>query len=375
MDQNLKNVGLLLSSAVVNAGVARAAAAGFAVLSAGRQPTIQVVAAAGTLPGGLAVTTRTLFDLASLSKPVVACVAARLAERGLLLLSAPLGSLLPEAVGTPSEQVPLELLLAHRAGLEANRALFAPLFLGRAFERKRALRDAASCLRPDCRGRPPLAGFAPVYSDMSYILAGAALEAAARKPLDQLVRDEVAGPLGLELGSVRVLRAARPSFSAEVAPTETLLARGGSVRGVVHDENAWAISGHGASGHAGLFGTVEGVLRFAAALLEARAGRSSWLSASAFLPLVRQRPGGTLRAGFDGKSGSDSSAGESSGPDTFGHLGFTGTSVWCDPTAEIATVLLTNRVCPTRHNPRIRAARPEVHDALFRRAQLSGSKS
>src|SRR6185369_3089891 len=129
------------------------------------------------------------------------------------------------------------------------------------------------------------------------------------------------------------------------------------------------LSGHGASGHAGLFGNVYDVLGFGAALLEALAGRSAWLSREALWTLVKPRPGGSLRAGFDGKSEGVSSAGALSGPETFGHLGFTGTSLWCDPGAGVASVLLTNRVCPTRDNPRIRAARPLVHDALFAAAK------
>jgi CubicO group peptidase (beta-lactamase class C family) len=72
-----------------------------------------------------------------------------------------------------------------------------------------------------------------------------------------------------------------------------------------------------------------------------------------------------LRAGFDGKSGVASAAGETASPETFGHLGFTGTSFWCDPVAERVTVLLSNRVCPSRDNTRIRAVRPRIHDALF----------
>jgi CubicO group peptidase (beta-lactamase class C family) len=157
----------------------------------------------------------------------------------------------------------------------------------------------------------------------------------------------------------------------DVVPTEVTLARGGALRGVVHDDNAWALSGHGSSGHAGLFGTVEAVLRFGAELLKVLEGQSEWLDQSALWSLVKPRPGGTLRAGFDGKSEGASSAGSLAGPQTFGHLGFTGTSLWCDPGAGIVTVLLTNRVCPTRDNPRIRAARPLVHDALFEKAGQS----
>jgi CubicO group peptidase (beta-lactamase class C family) len=84
--------------------------------------------------------------------------------------------------------------------------------------------------------------------------------------------------------------------------------------------------------------------------------------------MVRERPGGTLRAGWDGKSPEGSSAGSRMGPRAFGHLGFTGTSLWLDPDAEIVVTLLTNRVHPTRENIAIRAERPGVHDALVERA-------
>lgn len=327
------------------------------------------VGAAGSLPGGVEVTPQSIFDLASVSKPVLACAAARLAAAGLLELEQPLGELLPEARGTSSERVSLELLLAHRAGLEAHRALFGPLLAGQAVRRELLLRAAAQGRRPECSGSPPEGGFPPVYSDLGYALVGAALEAATGAPLDAVLAAQVAAPLGLELGSARQLRLSRSSFARDVAPTEVVRARGGALRGVVHDENAWALSGHGASGHAGLFGTVEAVLGFGAELLAAVHGRSAWLSREAIWTLVRPRPGGTLRAGFDGKSPGASSAGSLSGEQTFGHLGFTGTSLWCDPGAGIATVLLTNRVCPTRDNPRIKAARPLVHDALFAAAR------
>ncbi len=200
-------------------------------------------------------------------------------------------------------------------------------------------------------------------------MIGAAIEEATGKALDRVIDEEVSGPLSLELGSARLLRARRPTFDRDVAPTEVVPARGGCVRGVVHDENAWALSGHGASGHAGLFGTIGGVLGFGMALLDTHAGRTSWLTREALEPLLRRRAGGSLRAGFDGKSDGGSSAGTLSGPDTFGHLGFTGTSLWCDPGAGIAFALLTNRVHPTRDNSRIRAARPAVHDALFEAAR------
>ena len=349
----------ILQRHVIEARVAPAASAGYV----GASVSVQM-GAAGRVPDG-DVDADTVFDLASVSKPVVACTLLRLASRGVVDLAAPLGSLLPEARGSRAAGVPLELFLAHRAGLEAHRPLFAPLLAGRALRRGHALRTAADARRPDCPGRPPADGFAPLYSDLGYVLLGAVIEQQVGAELDQIVAREVAEPLGIELGSARQLRRRRQSFAREVAPTEVVRARGGCVRGVVHDENAWALSGHGTSGHAGLFGTVNDVLGFGAALLEALAGRSDWLSHAALWTLVRPRPGGTLRAGFDGKSAAASSAGALSGPETFGHLGFTGTSMWCDPGAGVVSVLLTNRVHPTRDNPRIRAARPLVHDALF----------
>lgn len=345
---------------MVDAHAAPAACAGF-VRAASRT---HGWGCAGQLPEA-PVDARTIFDLASVSKPVVACTLMRLAKGRLLELEAPLGSLLPQARGTRSESLPLELFLAHRAGLEPHLALYAPLIAGRALRRDEALSMAANARRADCTGMPDAQGFAPLYSDLGYLLLGAVIEQVTRAALDSQVASEVSEPLGIQLGSARQWRSRRATFDRDVAPTETVVARGGQLRGIVHDENAWALAGHGTAGHAGLFGTIADVLGFGAALLDALDGRSHWLSRAALQTLVRPRAGGTLRAGFDSKSRGVSSAGELCGAETFGHLGFTGTSLWCDPGAGIATVLLTNRVCPTRDNPRIRAARPAVHDALF----------
>jgi CubicO group peptidase (beta-lactamase class C family) len=363
-----QHVCAILRRYVIEERVAPVATAGY-----GRPSATFVVGAAGGLPGqtrDAEASVDTIFDLASVSKPIVACCLARLAARGVLALEAPLGALLPEARGTRSARVPLELLLAHRAGLDAHHPLFAELFAGCPIRRSPALRRAADARRPECAGEPDSAGFPPIYSDLGYLLLGAAIEAVTGEPLDHVIQREVALPLGLALGSARQLLRQRSSFDRDVAPTEIVRARGGCVRGVVHDENAWALSGHAASGHAGLFGTVSDVLGFGAALLSALAGTSSWLSRAAVHTLTKPRPGGSLRAGFDGKSAAGSSAGARCGAETFGHLGFTGTSLWCDPSAGIVSVLLTNRVYPTRENPRIRAARPLVHDALFEAAKV-----
>ncbi|HEY4120711.1 MAG TPA: serine hydrolase domain-containing protein [Byssovorax sp.] len=307
----------------------------------------------------------TPFDLASVTKSVVALAFARLERAGVTSRGERLADALPELAGTRSADVPLDLLLAHRGGLDAHRTLFAPLLEGRAVDRAAALVEAADARRDGCEGAPPGDGFAPVYSDLGYLLVGEAMRARAGLDLDEIVAREVSAPLGLTLASARQWERDRPDRFARVAPTELAPFRGGVVRGRVHDENAFALVDGASAGHAGLFGDALDVARLGAAILDALAGRSAWLSAEELAPLVRARPGGSHRAGFDGKSGASPSAGARFGPRTFGHLGFTGTSLWMDPDAELAGVLLTNRVHPTRDHVAIRAARPAVYDALF----------
>jgi CubicO group peptidase (beta-lactamase class C family) len=303
------------------------------------------------------------FDLASVTKPMTALAIARSGmDRGV-----PLGSLVAEARGTPSEDVPLELFLAHRAGLEAHRPLYAPLLRGEAVDVSAALREAASARRAGLAGLTgpgdlPEEGFAPVYSDLGYVLAGVALaRATGVRDAGEAIERLVLEPLGLAMSAGTVRGLAERGVVGPFAPTEVVDWRGGAIIGAVHDENAWALTGTGGSGHAGIFGRVDAVLSFGAAVL-AELPSIDWM--------VRERAGGTLRAGFDGKSAppEPSSAGDSMGPRAFGHLGFTGTSVWIDPDARVVVTLLTNRVCPTREHIAVRTVRPWAHDMLFRMA-------
>jgi serine-type D-Ala-D-Ala carboxypeptidase len=309
----------------------------------------------------------TVFDLASVTKPFVAATAARLARRGELSLDEPLGVLLPRLSGTATADAQLVHLLAHRAGLRAHIELFAPKREGGEVHLHDAERVAAESRRPECSGPRPEQGYEPVYSDMGYLLVGLALEARSGLPLDELVHREVLAPLGLEglIGSARQLRRSMKDFDERVAPTEVQDFRGGVVRGVVHDENAWSLFDDAAAGHAGLFGVAEGVLSFGEALLRSLEGDDAWLGPNELEPLVRVRPGGSLRAGFDGKSGPTPSCGSRLGDRTVGHLGFTGTSLWIDPDQSFTGVLLTNRVHPTRDHLAIRAARPDAYDRMF----------
>ena len=346
-----------MAALVVSGGVAPDAAAGFAKRSRDGQWELSA--------GGA---TTAFFDLASLTKPMTAFAVARNPS----LRTEKLGAILPVVIGTPSEEVPVELLLAHRAGLLANLPLFRPLLEGGAVRLDEVLIEAARARRSDALGLLPAEGFAPLYSDLGYVLVGEALARRANAiDVGDVLDAAVVSPLGLEgkLGSARRLEALgdRARFSERVVPTEVVAWRGGEVRGRVHDENAFALHGAGACGHAGMFGTVEAVLAFGVAALDAIVRGTGPLAGEGDLDwLVRPRHGGTLRAGFDGKSDDGgSTAGERAGARTFGHLGFTGTSLWIDPDADALVVLLTNRVHPTRENAAIRAARPLAHDALF----------
>ena len=366
-----------VAARVVDDGVASAAAVG----AAHREGVWRYGdGVAGTLwPSSVAAgapraSLETVFDLASLTKPITALAFARLERRGVITreesLGAVLGQRLPSILVTASSDVPLDLLMAHRAGLVAHNPFYEGLLRGERPNLSEVLFAAANMRREGCVGSPPIDGFAPIYSDLGYILVGAAMEARTGEPLDALMAREVVSALDLvpedALGSARQLRAAGIAGD-KFAPTEVVDWRGGLVRGVVHDENAWLVAGDGAAGHAGAFGTVGAVVALGRLLLDALAGRSAWLSPSELAPLIRPRPGGSLAAGFDRRSeepGVTPASGAHFSGSTIGHLGFTGTSLWIDPVSEFAAVLLTNRVCPTRDHIAIRRARPIAYDAM-----------
>jgi serine-type D-Ala-D-Ala carboxypeptidase len=317
-------------------------------------------------PGEVDADPSTLFDLASVTKPVSALTFARLVRSELLDWHMPIGVPLRDVHGTPSAYVPLAWFAAHRSGLDGHRPLYAPLERGLPVDRFKALRQAGEARRPECHGEPESEGFPALYSDLGYLLLGEAMARAAGVSLDELLRREVLKPLALTAGSARQWRRVDPAFDARVAPTEDVAWRGGVIRGAVHDENAWAIARDAACAHAGLFGTARDVATLGTAILDASRGdRTDWLTPEEVEPLLRKRPDSTWRAGFDGKSNNGSSAGKLCSPETFGHLGFTGTSIWIDPTVDVVVVLLTNRVHPTRDSAIIKAVRPIVHDALF----------
>ncbi len=320
----------------------------------------RVQACGGVLaPGEAKVELATPYDLASLTKPVVAVTALRMHQRGALDLQRDAAYYLPELEGTRGGEARLAQLLSHRAGLAAWIALWeegeAPF--GSVARKQQMLRSAAT------RRAEGLPEGACLYSDLGYLIAGEAIARAASLDLAELVRREVTEPLGIS-GQLFFPAALtdRATFLATVAPTELCPPRSAVARGEVHDENCFAFGG--IAGHAGMFGTAAAVLTFGLEMLIALEGRSRWLDQGLLRWALKARGTGTHAVGWDTKSDSGSSAGHEFSRQSFGHLGFTGTSLWCDPTRRLVAVLLSNRVYPTRQNIAIRDFRPRYHDAV-----------
>jgi CubicO group peptidase (beta-lactamase class C family) len=332
----------------------------------------QVEASAGLLqPQGKPAQDDTIYDLASLTKPVFATICLRLVEKGLISLDARAEQLVADVRGTPGGSATLEQLLTHRAGVAAWGGLYldVPHELGSGAARRWIFSEAARRADEGPAGRQ-------VYSDLGYIVAAEIVMRATGKDLPSLLAREIVEPLGLHPLDLAYPPSLSPDqqreLSRRVAPTERDEWRGRMVRGEVHDENCAALGGVGA--HAGLFGTARGVGVFGRAVLDALLDRPPSRAArpgpAILLPetitsALAPRPGGTHRLGWDGKSATDSSAGRRMSPRTFGHLGFTGTSIWCDPASDVVIVLLSNRVCPSRANEKIKGFRPAFHDAVM----------
>ena len=287
------------------------------------------------------VTARTVYDLASLTKPFTAWAAARLAHRGALDLHAPVADTLAFTEGTPVGACGLDDLLSHRAGLAAWRPLYVgtdPALAGEPATRAAMLQAVVD--------EPAGPTERAVYSDLGYILAGELLAARFGGLVAALDEAEVLGTLRFG-----------PDPGEACAPTERCAWRGRVVCGEVHDENAFALGG--VAGHAGLFGSALALCERGVAMLDALRDEDPVATS-----MLRAREGGTHRLGWDTRSPQGSSAGARMGPRTFGHLGFTGTSLWGDPDVDVVVALLTNRVHPTREGDGIRALRPAVHDAV-----------
>jgi CubicO group peptidase (beta-lactamase class C family) len=303
-----------------------------------------------------AVQADTIFDLASLTKVMATTAMAMvLYDRGQLALDEPVATTLPEFVTlapkhhqSERELVTLRMLLAHSSGLPAYEKLFQF-----ATTREDVVRSAltARLLHPP--------GTHTDYSDIGFIILGEALAKKAGVALDVFAQREIFAPLGM--AKTRFLPPAE--WKPAIPPTEDEHSYFGRVlQGEVNDENASAMDG--VAGQAGVFASATDVPRFAECML--RGGAPIFQRETVKLFTHREAsPVGTTRAlGWDTPSRPESSSGRLLSNVAFGHLGFTGTSLWIDPGHKLSVTLLTNRTWPDRAAQGIREVRPALHDAI-----------
>ncbi|MGA2688039.1 MAG: serine hydrolase domain-containing protein [Candidatus Korobacteraceae bacterium] len=303
-----------------------------------------------------AVQPDTVFDLASLTKVVATtAVAMMLHDRAELLLDEPVAKTMPEFVAlapkhqqAKREDVTIRMLLAHCSGLPAYEKLF---------EFATTRQDLINAALTTRLTAPP--GTCARYSDIGFILLGELLARKAGLALDLFAAQEIFAPLRM-----RQTRFQPPlPWKAGIPPTEDDgKFRKRVIQGEVNDENAYVMGG--VAGHAGVFAPASDVARFAECLLR---GGSPLLKRETvkLFTHCEPLPSGTTRAlGWDTPSRPHSSSGRLFSLQAFGHLGFTGTSLWIDPGRKLSVALLTNRTWPDRASQLIRQVRPQVHDAI-----------
>ena len=359
--------GLDAVDAVVEHGVTAKAFPG-AVLAIGRSGELAHLRAFGRFTydtGAPEVKTDTLYDLASLTKVIVTTtLAMMLVDEGKLDLDARVSGFFPRFRGGAKDSVTVRQLLSHSGGL----LWWAPLY--KELKGKAAYLERIATM--DLAYEP---GTKAVYSDLGVILLGDIVERQAGSALGELARGRLLDPLGLK----DTLYRPPAELVPRIAPTENDPWRGRVLRGEVHDENAFALGG--IAPHAGLFGTAPDLARFATMLLGKGRFEGRRFVSRATFELFTERAGvpeASRALGWD--TAADESGRRSSTPGepgysaggamtsarSFGHTGFTGTSIWIDRERDLYVVLLTNRVHPTRENNKIRAVRAQVADAAVR---------
>jgi CubicO group peptidase (beta-lactamase class C family) len=351
-----------------------------AVLAVRLRGALQCVAVAGRLssePPGLPVQPSTIYDLASLTKPLATVTSVLLLiQRAKVALEDPVQQALAELEGTPIGQATVRDLLTHRSGLPGWRPLYERLDAGGiAPGSSGGNQSVKQHMLKMIRDEPLIyaRGERSVYSDLGFMLLGFLVERLSGMPLDRWCEEAIARPLGADplifcpTAGRAQLDVVRPAVDASrIAPTEQDEWRNRLLRGEVHDENAAAMGG--VAGHAGLFGTAESVLAVSRAWLLGYHGKGSILDGELVKQFTtRQEPASrsSWALGWDTPS-APSSSGSRLSERSFGHLGYTGTSLWIDPLCELEVVLLSNRVHPSRRNEKIKVFRPCIHDLAYR---------
>ena len=301
-------------------------------------------------PDSTPVSAESIFDLASVSKVVATTsMAMVLYERGLLDLDTPVIGVVPEFADEDARrrEITCRMLLAHSSGLPAHEKLYL-----HAHSREELIRAA---MRVPLKADP---GTQAEYSDIGFIVLGLALERLAGELLDVFCRREVFGPLGMSQTGFNPPGA----WKSRIPPTaDDRIFRKRIIQGEVYDENASVMGG--VSPQAGVFSTASDTALFAEAMLS---GGTPVVHPETLAVFTRREisPAGTSRAlGWDTPS-KPSQSGKYLSAASFGHLGYTGTSLWIDPERQLSVTLLTNRTWPDGSNRAIKEVRPRFHDAV-----------
>jgi CubicO group peptidase (beta-lactamase class C family) len=294
----------------------------------------------------------TLWDMASLTKVVGMTTAMmQLSEAGKVDLDAPVQRYVKEFQGPNKERVTLRHLLTHSSGLPAWRPLY----------KETESPDAARALAV-ATALDTVPGVRMVYSDLGAIILGLVVERVSGESLDAYLARHVFGPLRMTSTTYRP----GPDLLARIAPTEYDPWRQRHIRAEVHDENAYALGG--VSGHAGLFSTGHDVARLCRMYLTGGTLDGARIMSAETIrrfTTVQDSALSNRALGWETPNGANS-AGHLLTRPAFGHTGFTGTSIWVDPSRDLFVILLTNRVNPTRQNLRIGAVRTALADVVVR---------
>lgn len=315
----------------------------------------------------------TVFDLASLTKPLCTTLCVLdLVQKGMLRLDENLGSILNTDLPFEKKGISVRQILSHSSGLPA----YVPYF-----------KEFKPVFTPENKGnllsrilKEPLVYDADTecrYSDLGFIVLGMIVEQRTGLQLHKYFSKYIADPLGLRDDLFFISPNESYNKNTTFAATEYCPWRNRLLQGEVHDEHCWLMGG--VAGHAGLFGTLHGVMRLCTTLLtmwQDRVEPSLFRNHEILLEaLTSKHQHGSWCLGFDTPTPGSSSSGRYFSPNSVGHLGFSGTSFWIDPLKDIVVVLLTNRVHPSRTNEKIRVFRPFFHDYLMEHLFLKDKKN
>lgn len=305
-------------------------------------------------PASPPMETNTIFDLASVTKVIATTTATMLChDRGLIKLDDKVSKYLPKFAANGKQNVTIRNLLLHNSGFPPFKRFFLKYKTG-----NEVLADIFNT-RLDYEP-----GTKTVYSDLGIITLGKIIEKVTKKTLDKFCADEIFLPLGM----TETFFNPKKEFINRCAPTENDdYWRHRQLIGEVHDE-ASAMLG-GVAGHAGLFSTADDLAKLLQMLLQKGAYQGKQFIKSSTVEMFIKRPSdkSSRALGWDTRDGEGfSSAGDLFSNVSYGHTGYTGTSVWTDPDKKLFVILLTNRVYPTRENIKLIRLRPVIHDAVIK---------